>query len=137
MMTHRPDWRAFVAELCRIARGAVIVDIATRRSSNILYPLLFRLKRRMEGPTTRPFIVFPEQDVHAAFQSHGFVATRRIPQFLLPMGLHRHIPWTPASIAMERIFRRVGLTRLFGSPVMLRFDKSIPQSTEPPPRPPA
>ena len=77
-----------VATLARLARAAVIVDYPTRRSVNAVAGLLFGLKQGVEGDT-RPFTVFADREIEAAFAAHGFSPTGRRPQFFAPMALHR------------------------------------------------
>jgi len=118
LLPHTRRWRELVAELARLARAAVIVDYPTRRSLNAVSGALFGLKRRVEGDT-RPFTVFRDADVAAAFASHGFTASARRPQFALPMALHRALGLAPLARLTEAAARGVGLTRAFGSPVIL------------------
>ena len=109
---------ALIAELCRVARHAVIVDYPTSESLNRVAPALFGAKKRLEK-NTRTFTLFTHRQVEAAFSSCGFTSARRIGQFFLPMVLHRALRCRPCSAALETLARAVGLTRLWGSPVML------------------
>lgn len=117
LLTHLDDWRGLVRELCRLARRAVLVDYPTRRSVNALADSLFAAKRSVEGDT-RPFLVFRDAELHAAFADAGFVPRARRPQFLAPMALHRALGVAPLSRAFEEASRLLGLTAAFGSPVL-------------------
>lgn len=119
LMTHVHDWRPLVAEMARVARHAIILDFATTRSLNFLYPLLFNLKRTLEG-NTRPFALFNEAEVTAEFGRHDFRKADRYAQFFLPMVVHRALGSRPLSAALEKPFRWTGLTGLFGSPIILK-----------------
>jgi 2-polyprenyl-3-methyl-5-hydroxy-6-metoxy-1,4-benzoquinol methylase len=119
LLPHVARWRDLVAELCRVARHAVIVDYPTRRSVNAFARLLFRLKRRVESDT-RPFDVFKDEDVTEGFSANGFAVTGRCAQFFLPMALHRGLGSASVSRASERVARALGLTRVLGSPVIVR-----------------
>jgi 2-polyprenyl-3-methyl-5-hydroxy-6-metoxy-1,4-benzoquinol methylase len=121
LLPHLADWPALVAGLCRMARRAVILDYPTRRSVNTWAGALFEAKQRLEGDT-RPFRVFDDREVEEAFAAHGFQATARRPQFLLPMALHRGLHLAVLSRGLEAAARGLGLTRRWGSPVVLRAE---------------
>jgi 2-polyprenyl-3-methyl-5-hydroxy-6-metoxy-1,4-benzoquinol methylase len=122
LLPHVAHWRDLAAELARLARHAVLVDYPTRRSVNAAADLLFGLKRRVEG-NTRSFRVFADSDVAAAFGAAGFRATARRPQFFLPMVLHRALGLAPLSRGLEVGAGALGLTRVLGSPVILRLER--------------
>jgi len=111
-----------VASLARLARRAVVVDYPTRRSVNAVSGLLFGLKHGVEGDT-RPFTVFSDREVEAAFAAHGFAASGRRPQFLAPMALYRALGSAGFARAVEGVAAAAGLTRALGSPVVLRLER--------------
>jgi SAM-dependent methyltransferase len=123
LLPHVTLWPALVAELARVARRAVIVDYPTSRSVNVFSPLLFRLKKGMEKDT-RPFTVFRDADLVAAFAARGFQATARRPQFFFPMAVHRAVGAIHVARALEAVARALGLVDAFGSPVILRLERS-------------
>ena len=120
LLPHVTRWREFASELTRVARKAVVVDYPTIRSINYIAPLLFQLKKRMEG-NTRPFNSFKESDLFERFESLGFIRADRYPEFFFPMVLHRSLKFPVFSNTAERICRLSGLTYLFGSPVILKL----------------
>jgi 2-polyprenyl-3-methyl-5-hydroxy-6-metoxy-1,4-benzoquinol methylase len=122
LLPHVARWPALVSELCRLARRVVVVDYPTRRSVNAVSGLFFGAKKSVEGDT-RPFTVFRDAEIEGAFAAAGFAVTARRPQFLLPMALHRAAGAAPASRAVEGALRATGLTRLLGSPVILRAER--------------
>lgn len=120
LLAHVVDWQRFLSELCRVADKAVIVDYPELRSINAIAPLLFQYKKRLEG-NTRPFSCFRESQLLDVFRSAGYVRANRYPQFFLPMVLHRTLRSVQVSARMEEASRALGLTRLFGSPVILKL----------------
>lgn len=122
LLTHLNDWQSVLGELCRVARRAVVIDYPTHMSINALGPALLGAKRAVEH-TTRPYVNFRRQDLERCFAQHGFAAQREIKQFVLPMVLHRLagrvVRWP------EEALRQIGVTRLFGSPVIMRADRSL------------
>jgi len=120
-LAHMPRWEVFLAELCRVARVAVVVDYASTRSLNTFASMLFSLKARVER-NTRPFRLQSPRAVAEAFARERFDVTRSVPQFAWPMALHRALPVQMAT-ALERLPAATGLTRLVGSPVIVRADR--------------
>jgi len=123
MLTHCRRWEEFVGELCRVARRAVIVDYPTSESANRIAPALFGAKRKLEG-NTRLWRLFRHREVEEAFTAAGFAVAGRRPQFFLPMVAHRILRLLPVSKALEDAAAALGLTRRWGSPVILEARRS-------------
>lgn len=121
LLPHIDAWRGLVAELCRLARRAVLVDYPTRRSLNAFADATFGIKQRVEG-NTRPFRVFADAEVLDAFASNGFRVTARRAEFFWPMALHRGLHAAPLSRALEGFAALTGLTAGLGSPVIARAE---------------
>lgn len=122
LLPHVTRWRELVAELCRVAARAVIVDYPTQRSVNVVSGALFTLKRGVEKDT-RPFLVFRDAEVAEAFAAAGFRTTARRGQFVAPMALHRAHGSAVLGRALETGARALGLRRLLGSPVIARAER--------------
>jgi SAM-dependent methyltransferase len=122
LLPHVHRWPALVAELSRLAARAVLVDYPTTRSVNAAAEAFFGLKKGVEG-NTRPFTVFRDADIEAAFAASGFRITGRHPQFLFPMALHRGLRSAFLARGLEGAARAFGLTRAWGSPVILRLER--------------
>jgi 2-polyprenyl-3-methyl-5-hydroxy-6-metoxy-1,4-benzoquinol methylase len=119
LLPHVNQWKRFLHELTRVARKVVLVDYPAVRSINCIAPQLFQFKKRLEG-NTRPFSAFRESELLEVFESLGFARADRYAEFFLPMVLHRVLKLPALSSAMERIFRLLGATDCFGSPVVLK-----------------
>lgn len=121
MMAHIRDPELFVAELCRVAKHAVVIDFSPAGG---LYgkdtSLAYYLKHWAEGATTRRFNRQHLRDVQAMFSSQGLTSDRRVGQFCLPMALHRMVGWTHVPRAIEWLFAKAGLGPYLGSPMILR-----------------
>jgi len=120
LLPHCDRWKQLIAELCRVAKHAVIVDYPEVKSMNAIAPLLFQWKKGIEK-NTRPFKCFRSQELVNEFRLHGFVLADRYPEFFLPMVLHRALQRPGLSSLLERISRSLGLTASLGSPVILKF----------------
>jgi 2-polyprenyl-3-methyl-5-hydroxy-6-metoxy-1,4-benzoquinol methylase len=123
LLAHSIDWPRLVGELCRVARSRVVADYPSRRSVNLISDGLFLAKRRLEGGTTRRFLLFSPRSVRRAFEGRGFEIAREVPQFLAPMVLHRAMGSVRISRMLEQPARALGLTRWLGSPVIVRADR--------------
>ncbi len=122
LLAHSVDWRHLVGELCRVARRRVAVDYPSSRSLNLISDQLFLLKKRIEV-STRRYLMFSPREIRTAFAAAGFRVAAESPQFLLPMVLHRATGSVAIARATEGPARALGLTRLFGSPVIVRADR--------------
>ena len=122
LLTHLDGWREQVAELCRVAARAVIVDYPDTRSFNRLYAPLFNWKKAVEG-NTRTFHSFAPGEVPAELERHGFGRPVERRQFFLPMVVHRAVGRAGISRTAERVSAALGLTRRLGSPVILRMER--------------
>jgi len=120
LLTHCDEWPALIAELCRVAGRGVIIDYPTSRSLNALSGGLFSAKKKLEG-NTRTWRLFRKQELLDAFGQHGFTCQSERKQFFLPMVLHRMLRCPPLSAFLEGICRCLGLTRLWGSPVIMEL----------------
>jgi ubiquinone/menaquinone biosynthesis C-methylase UbiE len=119
LLPHLIDWKGAIAELCRVARRAVIMDYPSRRSLNVMAPMLFRLKKKVEG-NTRRFHLFTDAEISQCLVREGFEPDQEERQFFLPMALHRLAGAHSGARLAETVSRWLGLTRGLGSPVILR-----------------
>lgn len=124
LLSHASDWRALVAEMCRVARGAVVVDYPCKSGLNALTPWLFKLKKKMEG-NTRTYLSFTRDELCGEFARHGFVFKCEVKQFFLPMVIHRVGRGALPFRVVESICRMLGLTAWAGSPAILRMDRQL------------
>jgi SAM-dependent methyltransferase len=122
LLPHSVAWTRLVGELCRVAGRSVVLDYPSRRSINVLSERLFELKKGIEH-NTRPFMLFSPREIQAAFSRHGFAIKASQPQFLVPMALHRLGNRAGLSRITEVPGRLLGLTRWFGSPILVRADR--------------
>lgn len=123
LISHIEEWKLLIAESCRISRGSVVFDYPTLVSANALTPLMFRLKKNIEK-NTRTYLSFTRRQLKRELELHGFRITAHVPQFFLPMFIHRAMGGSRLLQAIESFFRITGLTSLFGSPVILRADRA-------------
>ncbi len=119
LLTHEENWEIQISELCRVAKYAVIVDYPDIRSFNILYDILFNVKKKFEK-NTRTYRNFSRKEILEEFRKNNFMNYEMKPEFFLPMVIHRAIKKVFLLKSIENLFGMVGLTKLFGSPVILK-----------------
>lgn len=123
LLPHVTRWRALVAELCRVSRRLVVFDYPSSRSLNVFAERGFAAKKQVEG-NTRPFTLFSPAEIRTALASCGFTVAASRPQFLWPMVLHRMLGSRAIAGALEAPASWLGLTRVAGSPVIVRAERS-------------
>ncbi|MBK8970398.1 MAG: methyltransferase domain-containing protein [Hahellaceae bacterium] len=122
MLAHIQDWQGYIREMCRVADRRVVVDYPTLRSFNFLTESLYHLKKGVES-NTRPYRIFKEADLIAAFEANGFRQVSRVGQFFFPMAVHRALKKPKVSALLEKMARILGLQAIFGSPVIAAFER--------------
>ena len=115
---HTPGWRACIAELCRVSDQLVILDYPSSRSVAALQSAARRLLHAA-GARTEPYRVFSHAEVAEALTAGGFSVRARHQQFVLPIAVHKAIGSRRFTLGIERLLDRLGLRKLFGSPVTL------------------
>jgi 2-polyprenyl-3-methyl-5-hydroxy-6-metoxy-1,4-benzoquinol methylase len=122
LISHMENWRGLVAEMCRIADKAIILDYPTYASLNLLSLATFPLKKMIEK-NTRTYRTFWDREIRESFARHGFVPSREFRQFALPMALHRLCAKSGVIRTVEEGMRKVRATSMIGNPVLIRFDR--------------
>lgn len=122
LLPHVRNWPRLLSELCRVARSTVVIDYPRTTGVNSLTPILFPLKKRLEG-NTRHYRNFRDAEVAEVLQVCGFEPRERQAQFLLPMVVHRRANGFAALRGVERAAKSLRITQAFGSPVLLRADR--------------
>lgn len=122
LISHINAWEKLIAEFCRVARYSVIIDYPSWVSLNALTPLLFALKKRLEG-NTRIYRSFFRSELARTLQEHDFEIVFSSGQFLLPMFVHRTLKGARWLQRIEQAFRTLAVTRRLGSPVVMKADR--------------
>jgi 2-polyprenyl-3-methyl-5-hydroxy-6-metoxy-1,4-benzoquinol methylase len=116
VLMHTPDWRQCLAELCRVARRRVVVDYPALASAAAVQAAGRRIAAAM-GSGTEAYRVFRAGVVAAELARHGFAIHAEHRQFVLPIALHKAFDSRSLTIGVEGALARLGLLKLFGSPV--------------------
>lgn len=119
LLPHVHQWKRLISQMCRVARYAVIIDYPDIRSFNYLSKVLFNFKKRIEL-NTRPFRCFNRKEILNEFRQNGFTNYVLCPEFFLPMVIHRAMNCISCSRFIENVSFQLGLTNMWGSPIILR-----------------
>jgi ubiquinone/menaquinone biosynthesis C-methylase UbiE len=122
LVPHVQGWGKLIAELCRVARRTVLIDYPRVAGFNALTPLMFPLKKRLEG-NTRHYRNFYDYEIDRVFAACSFAANGRHAQFLLPMVLHRRLKGAKLLRTIEQLSKSLRLTDALGSPVIVRAER--------------
>lgn len=129
LLAHVERWQELLAEMARLARRGVIVDFPSRRALNVLAPMLFGIKKRIEG-NTRPYFNYSKGQLSEELWRLDLRSKAGIGQFFFPMGVHRAIGRANISRSLEFCARALGLSTTFGSPVILTAVRPSPEVSE-------
>lgn len=117
-LMHTPEWRSCLAELCRVADRLVVFDYPSARSASAIQSAGRRLAH-IAGARTEPYRVFFDRAIAAELGRSGFRVRSVHRLFVLPIALHKAVGSRRFTESSERLLARIGLLRLFGSPVTL------------------
>ncbi len=119
LLPHVDQWRKLIKEMCRVSKRAIIIDYPDIRSFNFISNPFFKIKVRIEGNTLL-FQCFSRKEILSEFSKSGFYMPIILPEFFIPMVIHRAIGIVLFSKVIESLCRLLGLTTFLGSPVVLR-----------------
>jgi hypothetical protein len=75
------------------------------------------------GGRREAYRVFSARSIRTVLRANGFRVTRVHRQFVLPIAFHKGVGSAAATVRIERLLGRVGLNRLFGSPVTVLAER--------------
>ena len=119
ILPHLRQWRRFLSEICHVAESTVVLDYPDLRSANCLADQLYAVKARIEN-NTRRYRCFRRHEIFTELKRNGFYVRHSRGQFFIPMAVHRLTGSSTFSRTTEAVARAVGLTGLFGSPIILQ-----------------
>ena len=124
VLMHSPKWRLCVAELCRVADRLVILDYPAKRSVARIESA-WRGVLHAIGMKTEPYRTFTHAEIDEAFTRAGFRVRSTHRQFVLPIAFHKLLHSRRTTVFIEDLLDRMGLLKLFGSPVTLVAERCV------------
>ena len=122
VLMHTPDWRASLAELCRVSAHRVVFDYPALMSAAAVQSAARHLAN-FAGGRMEAYRVFSDNSIRRALLSNGFAVTRVQRQFVLPIALHKRFGSAAATRNVEGVLQRAGLNWLLGSPVTVLAER--------------
>lgn len=116
VLMHAPDWRRCLGELCRVSRNRIVFDYPAMASAAALESWSRRIVKTFGG-RVEAYRVLSDAQIKAALAANGFELTSVHRLFVLPIALHKRMGSPALTSRVERVFARIGLTALVGSPV--------------------
>jgi len=116
VLMHTPRCRDCISELCRVSERLVIFDYPSATSAALFHSIA-RRALRVVGIKSETYRVFTHGSIVAALDQSGFLIRSIHRQFVLPIQVHRAIGSRRFTLFVEDKLERLGLLRLFGSPV--------------------
>ena len=123
VLMHTPDWRASLAELCRVAQTRVVFDYPSLWSAAALQAVTRRIGH-VTNPSVEAYRVFSARAIARVLREAGFEVIGQHRQFVLPIALHKRVNSEAWTRRVEGIMARTGLMRMFGSPITLVAERS-------------
>ncbi|MBX2870265.1 MAG: class I SAM-dependent methyltransferase [Acidiferrobacterales bacterium] len=120
ILSHMASWKALIAELSRVSCHLVLIDYPSKKSVNVVAKTLFAIKKKIEK-NTRPYGCYTDSEIDLVFAHANQRRVFEFRQFFLPMALYRLIGNVGIATLLAKMFRFLGLTDRFGSPVICGF----------------
>jgi ubiquinone/menaquinone biosynthesis C-methylase UbiE len=122
VLMHTPRWRQCIAELCRVASHAVVLDYPSATSTALFQAAVRRVLHPI-GMASEPYRVFFDREISQELERNGFRIASVHRQFVLPIAVHKAIGSRRFTEASEQGLARVGLLQVFGSPVTVYAER--------------
>lgn len=122
LLMHVPDWRASLAELCRVADRRLVLDYPSLSSVASLQAA-WRRVAATAGREVEAYRTFSGGSIARELARHGFRITASHKQFVLPIAVHKLIGSAGFTRAVEGVLAGSGLLALTGSPVTVAAER--------------
>ena len=116
VLMHTPGWQECLKELCRVSRSRVVVDFPSVTSAASIQAGGRRLAAAL-GRSVESYRVFSLHRITSTLAREGFEIAEVHRQFVLPIALHKAMGSLRFTQTIETTLERIGLNRLFGSPI--------------------
>ena len=118
LLMHVIDWKKALSEICRVSSDWLIFDFPANRGFLRLTPI-FHFLRKPFATNLQPYKVLSSREIEQVLRLNNFKIVSRDDGYFLPIVVHRILHSPAFSRAAENVLGKLGLTRLFGSPVTI------------------
>lgn len=123
-LMHVVNWRKVLAELCRVSKKDLIIDFPPKSGFAFSDPLFLGIKKIFVN-NTQNYKVFSIKEIKKELLKNNFIIIDIKKQYVLPLFLHRAVNSVFFSRAVEGFLRNLGLTYLFGAPILMKSRKIV------------
>jgi ubiquinone/menaquinone biosynthesis C-methylase UbiE len=120
VLMHLHDWRAGIAELCRVTKDLLVIDFPPHLSFAGLDALRKRWPPWRGDQPPQAYAAFFLADVVEELKRGGFTVAEVVRSYFFPVRLHRWLDRPSLSRRLERLPATLGLTGLIGAPVTVK-----------------
>src|SRR5699024_9481639 len=110
VLMHTPDWRASLAELCRVAGRHVVFDYPSLYSAAAVQAAVRRVTHRFNA-SVEAYRVLAPAAVSRVLEAAGFRVAAEHRQFVLPIALHKRVNSEAWTTRVEGALERAGVMR--------------------------
>jgi len=118
VLMHVIDWKTALSEIGRVGHSTLILDFA-RSNSFATLESVFRKIQSGISKNVQAYNTIREKDIVSYLEKKGYEVEILDPGYFLPLKFYRILNSGKMIAFMENIFKKIGLSNLFGSPVTL------------------
>jgi ubiquinone/menaquinone biosynthesis C-methylase UbiE len=123
LLMHVVDWKHAIHELCRLSSRFLMIDFPPKCGFAGFAPVLHYVKSKMK-PHYQPYRVFSLKEISTELQNAGFELLNIDRHLVFPFAFHRMIGSSAFTRNSESMFKRLGMTDLFGAPVTILAERT-------------
>jgi ubiquinone/menaquinone biosynthesis C-methylase UbiE len=123
VLMHLLKWRCAVQEMCRVSSHVVVVDFPSLFSFT-LFERKLRSLQKLWHPAIQTYRSFLINTVAAEFNANAFKVKFKKKMFFFPVAFYRKLNSARIASLAEAVFLRIGLTCIWGSPVLMNVEKT-------------
>ncbi len=122
VLMHLVDWKKAVHEFCRVSSQSVTLDFPNYWSITI-FERIFRKFIKILLTHVQSYRGFLGKTVIREFGYNHFINQVKLKSFFLPVAVYRLLNSPKFALKCESFWGKVGLTRLFGTPITIKFER--------------
>jgi len=122
VLMHVVDWRKAIKEFCRVSSKEVILDYPPISGPTFFVPFL-NIFKKMFIADSHPYRIFSLKSIIREFELNNYEITSVKRLFVFPVGLHRRINNLNVSLKLESFFKKLGVKKAFGGPVLIKAQR--------------
>lgn len=119
LFMHLSDWKAGLAEICRVSKKIIIFDFPSALSSSLI-DSIFKRAKKLFITDTICYKTFLISKMLKELKNNDFSLVEIKKEYFFPMLIHRILNKPEFSQKIEYFFKKTGLTNIFGSTIIIK-----------------